>query len=134
MSSYLEVITDAATGRKTTRPFTTEEIAAIEAARAAAAVAGRASMRLTFAQLLIGLVAEGWVSEADGEAWLSGALPAPVAGLIGTLPQGQRFAARARALRPSEVLRLDPLLLALGAATGKTPEEIDQFFLTYAQV
>jgi hypothetical protein len=89
---------------------------------------------ITFAQLLIGLVSEAWITEAEGEAWLAGTLPAPVLGLIATLPPEQRFPARARATVPSEVLRTDPLVSALGAAQGRTAEELDQFFLTYAEV
>lgn len=89
---------------------------------------------LTFAQLMIGLVAEGWITEAEGDAWLTGTLPAAVSALIDTLPEGQRFAAKARAVRPSVVLRADPLVNTLGAAQGKTPEQMDAFFTTYAQV
>lgn len=94
----------------------------------------RRGMRLSFAQLLIGLVTEAWATEAEGEAWLSGTLPAPVLALISTLPADQRFAAKARALRPSVVLRADPLVAALGAAQGKTEAEIDAFFITYGAV
>jgi hypothetical protein len=89
---------------------------------------------ISFAQLLIGLVSEQWITEAEGEAWLAGTLPAPVLGLIATLPADQQFPAKARALRPSEVLRNDPLVNGMGQAAGKTPEEIDDFFRTYAQV
>lgn len=89
--------------------------------------------RLTFAQLLIGLVAEAWITEAEGEAWLSGTLPAPVLGLISTLPAEQQFPAKARALRPSEVIRNDPLVEMLGAAQGKSSAELDAFFATYSQ-
>lgn len=89
---------------------------------------------LSFAQLLIGLVAEGWITEADGEGWLTGTLPAAVTAVIDTLPQDQRFAAKASALRPSEVLRADPLVSALGMAAGKTEEELDAFFRAYAGV
>lgn len=102
-----------------------KQIVALEAARA--------NMTLTFAQLMIGLVAEQWISETEGEAWLVGTLPAPVLALIATLPANEQFAAKARAIRPSEVLRVDPLVVALGAATGKTEAEIDTFFRTYAQ-
>lgn len=94
----------------------------------------RERLSLTFAQLLIGLVTEGWITEAEGEAWLTGTLPAPVLSLIATLPAGQQFAAKARAIAPSVVLRNDALVVALGAAQGKTPEQIDAFFTTYAQV
>lgn len=94
--------------------------------------AERASMRLSFAQLLIGLVTEAWITEAEGDAWLSGTLPFAVLTVIDNLPANQRFAARARALRPSEVLRNDPLVISMGTAAGKTDTEIDTFFRTYA--
>ncbi len=87
---------------------------------------------LSFAQLLIGLVVEGWITEAEGDAWLSGTLPAPVLALIATLPAGQQFAAKARAIRPSVIVRADPLVGVLGAAQGKTSEELDDFFIAYA--
>jgi hypothetical protein len=87
---------------------------------------------ITFAQLLIALVAAGWITEAEGEAWLVGTLPAPVNALIASLLPNQRFAARARAVAPSVVLRNDPLVVALGTAQGKTSAELDQFFITAA--
>lgn len=89
---------------------------------------------LSFPQLLIGLVAEGWITEADGEAWLAGTLPAAVLGVISSLPTEMQFPAKARALRPSVVIRADPLVAALAFYEGKTPEELDEFFLTYSQV
>ena len=134
MTEYVEIITDAVTGEQTVRPFTSEEVAALEAKSAAAAEAERATLKLSFAQLLIGLVTEGWMTEFEGEQWLQGVLPPAVTALIETLPQNQQFAAKARASRPSEVLRLDPLVVSLGAAQNKPPEEIDQFFRTYAGV
>lgn len=131
---YFEVITNAATGEVTTRNFTPDEIAAREAAAAAALLEQRASLRLSFAQLLIGLVTEQWVTEAEGDGWLTGTLPPAVLAVINTLPAEQRFAAKARALRPSEVLRSDPLVAAMGTAAGKTSAEIDTFFQSYAGV
>jgi hypothetical protein len=131
---YIEVITDAKTSEQTIRPFTAEEVAAVQAQAAAAQVAARAKMQISFAQMLIGLVSEQWITEAEGEAWLTGTLPAAVLGLISTLPANQRFAARARAVQPSVVMRNDPLVAALGAAQGKTTEQMDDFFRTYAQV
>lgn len=91
-------------------------------------------VKMTFAQLLIGLVSEGWITEEEGDGWLAGTLPAPVLGLISSLPARVRFAAKARAIRPSEVLRRDPLVEMLGAAQGKTAQELDVFFATYSQV
>lgn len=101
---------------------------------AAALAAERAAMRLTFAQLLIGLVTEAWITQAEGEAWLAGTLPLAVTNLIATLPTNEQFIAKAHALRPSEVVRLDPLVASMGAAQGKTMEEIDTFFRTYRNV
>jgi hypothetical protein len=96
--------------------------------------AERAAMRLSFAQLMIGLVTEAWITEAEGEAWLAGTLPMAVLLVIDGLPVEQRFAAKARALRPSEVLRNDPLVAAMGTAAGKTSAEVDTFFRDYATV
>jgi hypothetical protein len=87
---------------------------------------------LSFAQMLIGLVTEGWITEAEGEGWLVGTLPDPVLLVISMLPPNQQFAAKARASRPSDVERSDPLVAALATAEGKTPEEIDDFFVTYS--
>ena len=88
---------------------------------------------ITFAQMLIGLVTEQWITEAEGDAWLSGTVPAAVAALIAQLPEGQRFAARARAVRPSTVLRNDPLVLGLAEIEGKSAEQMNAFFSTYAR-
>lgn len=131
---YFEIITNAQTGEQTIRPYTAEEIAAAEAQAAAAAAAARAALKLSFAQLLIGLVTETWITETEGTAWLQGVLPAAVETLITSLPQEQQFIARARASRPSEILRNDPLVVSLGAAQGKTEEELDDFFRTYSGV
>lgn len=90
--------------------------------------------KLTFSQLLIGLVAEQWITEDEGEAWLVGTLPASVTALIATLPAEQQFPAKARASRPTIILRTDPLVIALGASQGKTPEELDTFFAFYSHV
>lgn len=112
-------------------PPTPEEIAQSEDE---ALQAARQGMTMTFAQLLIGLVAEAWITEAEGEAWLAGTLPAPVLALIATLPAEHQFPAKARAIAPSVVIRTDPLVSSLGAAQGKTDAELDAFFTTYAQV
>ena len=89
---------------------------------------------ISFAQLLIGLVSEGWITEAEGDAWAGGTLPTAVTSVINTLPAEQRFAARTRAKQPSEIVRNDPLVIALGTAQGKTTEQLDQFFVKYSQV
>ena len=116
------------TGETTTRDMTPEEIAALPGPQP------EPVPNLSFAQLMIGLVSEGWITTAEGEAWLTGTLPAPVLALIATLPAGQQFPAKARALRPTIVERTDPLVSALGAAQGKTDAQLDTFFRTYALV
>lgn len=99
-----------------------------------ALAAERAAMRLSFAQLMIGLVTEQWITEAEADAWLAGTLPFAILTVIDGLPVEQQFPAKVRALRPSEVLRSDPLVAAMGTAAGKTATEIDAFFQTYAGV
>ena len=94
----------------------------------------RTDMRLSFAQMLIGLVTEQWITEADGNGWLTGVLPPSVEATINLIPADQRFAARARAARPSEVLRLDPLVQMMSMAQGRSPAEVDDFFARYAAV
>jgi len=89
---------------------------------------------ISFAQLIIGLVTEQWISRQEGEAWLQGILPSQVQMLISTLPEDQQFVAIARASRPSVIMRNDPLVDTLAALQQKTPEEIDQFFITYSGV
>lgn len=99
------------------------------------AAARREGMSLSFAQLLIGLVEFEWITEAEGEAWLGGSsLPSEIEALIASLPEGERFRARARMLRMSVALRTDPLVGALAAARGLPDSEIDQFFEAYADV
>ena len=88
---------------------------------------------LSFVQTLTGLVTEGFITEAEGDGWLTGTLPTAVVGLVNTLPANQRFAARARATAFSQALRTDPLLLGLADARNPkvTPAELDAFFIKY---
>jgi hypothetical protein len=92
----------------------------------------RTAMQLTFAQLLIGLVAEGIITEAEGDGWLAGTLPAGVTAVINTLPKENRFPAKARAQRPTTVDRLNPLVAALAASRGLDDASLDAFFTRYA--
>ena len=121
----VEIITNALTGVQEVRALTPAQEAALQAVRNSLPVPD-----ISFSQLLIGLVGAGWITEAEGNGWLAGTLPPPVLALINALPENQRFAARARALRPSVVVRSDPLVNALAAAQGKTAAEMDAFFRT----
>lgn len=118
---------DVMTGIETLRDMTPEEVASFDQT-------APVPQSMSFAQLLIGLVFEAWITEAEGESWLSGSLPFNVLLVIDSLPVDQRFAAKVRATRPSVVLRNDPLVASMGAAAGKTVEEIDAFFQTYSTV
>lgn len=92
----------------------------------------RQGQSLTFPQLLIGLVQMEWITESEGEAWLSGnALPDEVLSLIAGLPADERFPAKARALRMTQAERLDPLTIGLATVRGVSPEELDEFFDAY---
>jgi hypothetical protein len=94
----------------------------------------RQGMTLSFAQLLIGLASEGWITEQEGDAWADGILPDKVNQMISSLPQEQQFAARMRAKRPSEIVRTDPLVISLGYAGNKSADEMDQFFVKYSRI
>lgn len=90
---------------------------------------------LTFPQLLFGLVTEGLITDQEGNDWLiNRTLPAAIEGFISALPPTQQLLVRARALQPTTVLYSDPMVQGLGAANGKTPEEMAAFFTAYAQV
>ncbi|UOF80323.1 hypothetical protein [Caudoviricetes sp.] len=94
--------------------------------------AERASMSLSFAQLMIGLVAANWLDQAQAELWLSGTLPPAVMSTISLLPVEQQFAAKAKAMRPSSIDRMDPLVKMMALAQGRSDAELDDFFRTYA--
>ena len=91
------------------------------------------TVQISFAQLIGGLVTEGWITKAEGQAWLRGTLPAPVTALIAQLPEAQQIFAEGRALNPTSVLLSDPLVQALAAMRGKA-DELPAFFNTYGAV
>lgn len=79
------------------------------------------SSRVTFRQLLLGLMADEWITAAEAETWASrSALPSIVEGAIASLPADDRPAARVTAHTMTEAYRTDPLLVA--AATAAMPE------------
>jgi hypothetical protein len=88
---------------------------------------------LSFAQTLIGLKEEAWMSEADCLAWSLGTLPAVILAAISSLDESLQYEATVRARIPSVISRNYMLVNFLGTLNSKTPEEIDTFFVTYKQ-
>lgn len=89
---------------------------------------------LSFSQLVIGMVVTAQITEAEGEAWLTGnGLPQAMADLIAQLPVEDQFIARARALRPTVIERNDPLAIQLTQINGGTSEDMDAFFITFSE-
>lgn len=91
-------------------------------------------MSMSFAQLMIGLVAEQWITEEEGRMWLTGTLPPQVVSTISLIPAEQQFAATAKATRPSVVNRNDPLVQMMALAQERSDAELDDFFRAYASV
>lgn len=122
-------VVNVETGEVTQVDLTPEEIAAIPPS------APLPVPNLTFAQLLFGLVTEGFITQQEGNDWLiARILPANVEAAISQLPGPQQLLMRARALQPTEVLFSDPMVQSMGAAQGKTQEQMAQFFRTYSVV
>lgn len=89
---------------------------------------------ISFAQMIIGLVAEGWIAQADGEAWLDGVLPPIVIATISLLPAEEQFVAKAKAKRPSQIERGDKLVAMMAMTQKRSSDEVDAFFRKYAKV
>lgn len=96
---------------------------------------------LSFAQFIVGLTEQGWVTQTEANNWLTAtSLPAAVEAAIATLPETApdgskpRLRARARALRPSVILRTNELLLMMAAMRGATAAQLDDFFRFYAGI
>ena len=115
-------------------PATAAYVPPTQAELDAIAALMREGMNLSFAQLMIGLVAEQWITEEDGRLWLTGTLPPQIISTISLIPAEQRFAATAKATRPSVVNRADPLVQMMALAQGRSDAELDDFFRAYASV
>lgn len=87
---------------------------------------------VSHAQIIAALIGAGMLTEAEGVAWISGALPASVEAMIAALPAEQRTIARLRAIRPFSVVPTDPLVAALAAAEGKSTEDLIAIFTSAA--
>ena len=80
-------------------------------------------------QFFQALAIVGIISEADAlAAVMTGDLPAAFEAFVAALPSGEQFGAR-MALSGATIFRRDhPLTAAFGAASGKSPAEIDELF------
>ena len=80
-------------------------------------------------QFFQALAIVGLISQADAlAAVMTGALPPAFEAFVAALPAGEQFGAR-MALSGATIFRRDhPLTAAFGAASGKSPAEIDELF------
>ena len=80
-------------------------------------------------QFAHGLAKKGFITETEALAWVSrGDLPAAILSLIASLPAAEKFDAEIILKGASEFRRSHPLTESFGAATGCTPEEIDDLW------
>lgn len=121
--------------------MTAEEAAAFHKEQSTTSIPLPVPQVLSFAQFVVGLTEQGWITPQEGTNWLTAtSLPAAVEAAINALPATAedgsmpRLRARARALRPSEVVRSNPLLLMMAAQRGATAEDLDTFFRVYAAI
>ncbi len=94
----------------------------------------REKMKLSFAQLLIGFVDEGWITQSEAMNWMNGSLPAMVVSAISQLPTEQQFAATVKATKSTDITRVEPWIISVGNAQNKTVEQMDEFFKKYTTI
>ena len=84
--------------------------------------------------LILGLVADGFITAAEGEAWAArNALPALLETSISELPEGERPFARITALTMIEADRQHPLLTEVAALVSVDAAAIDDCFRRWAK-
>jgi hypothetical protein len=101
---------------------------------------------IAFRQAIITALSDGWFSESEGRTWLQrNGVPAIVQAAVDALPAENQFAAEASLYGMTEVVRDDPLTLAMvraaleSAAGGAVSDQEvidarDDFFRRAAQV
>lgn len=90
---------------------------------------------ITRRQIMTGLAMAEWITEQEAlDAMTTGARPAAVDMVINALPEQERFHAQMKWAGFQQAYRDDPLVLALAAAEGKTPQEVDDFFIMCAGI
>ena len=83
---------------------------------------------ITARQLILGLLGDGRISEAEAEAWTQGTLPPAIDAAVLGLPDGQRVQARITLRAMGEAHRADALTAVLAAATGLDDAALDDAF------
>lgn len=93
--------------------------------------AHRRGMEITPRQLFIALASPPWsyiTADEAVAAAMTGTMPAAVEAAIAGFDAAAQLAARVTWARMQVVLRLDPLVAALGASQGASDAELDDFF------
>lgn len=100
-----------------------------------AARPGPVPASVTRRQLMTGLALVGWITEQEAlDALATGARPAAVETVIGSLPEDQRFAARMKWIGFQTAYRDDAMVAALAMAAGKSEQDVDDFFAFCATI
>jgi hypothetical protein len=90
---------------------------------------------VTRRQIMTGLALVEWITEQEAlDALATGARPAAVETVIGSLPEDQRFAARMKWIGFQTAYRDDAMVAALAAAAGKSEQDVDDFFAFCATI
>lgn len=88
---------------------------------------------ITPRQLILGAMADGWITAQEAEDWAMGnSLPGVVLNVINTLPEAERPAARITTLRMTEAERSNPLLIGVATSLGVDDAGLDNAFRTWS--
>lgn len=97
------------------------------------AAAARSGMSLTRRQVIIGMVLEGLISQAEGIAMSTAKTPpAAVETMLAEMPEPQQTVARITLADFTVAYRLDPMVALFQTAGGLTDAQMDAFFVGYA--
>ena len=104
------------------------------AAAVAAAEPAVVPPSVTRAQFFHAAAQGGIITNAEAIAVFTGVVPASLSTAIATLSASQQFAAKIAILGNTTFERANPILIALGAAMGQTPAQIDALFTLAASL
>lgn len=95
---------------------------------------GLAPQTISRRQFYQQLAVEGVISQDEALWALSGQIPAVLISLVLQLPEADQFAAKMHLSGSATYERNHPLTAAIGAAQGKTSEQIDAFYQAAANL